>query len=136
MIADRFDLDVYTSFYLTVQSSVGTIHSGNPVLNSLLPVSFRRKHLQNKLKKHYGELITRNSASIGYDLTYKIQESFRKFNYGLNHRLQELLDSIKEVIAHTIGQKNNAESLIEVEIEDLKEKLTTMALIQTGDKSL
>lgn len=130
MIADRFDLDVYTSFYLTVQSSVGTIHSGNPVLNSLFPVFFRRRQLLNKLKKHYGELITRNSASIGYDLTYKIQESFRKFTYDLNNHLKELLISIREIIENTIERKEKTESTIEQEVKNLNEKMMKLESIQ------
>lgn len=130
MIADRFDLNVYTSFYLSLDSGISAIRPGNSVLTRLLPVSSRKKRLINTLKEHYNNLVIRNSASIAYDLVYKIQESFRKFNYDLNNRLQELLESIREIIAHTILQKNNAESMVEEEIKALKEKMRKMELIR------
>jgi len=130
MIADRFDLDVYTTFYLTLDSGIGVIRPEGFILNRLLPSSFRRKQLLNKLRKHYSDLIVRNSASIAYDLTYKIQESFRKFNYDLNNRFVELLESIQEIIEHTIQQKNKAEDLIDQDVKDLKEKIMKMASIK------
>lgn len=130
MIADQFDLNVYTSFYLSLDSGISAIRPGNSVLTRLLPASSRKKRLINTLKEHYNNLVIRNSASIAYDLVYKIQESFRKFNYDLNNRLQELLESIREIIAHTILQKNNAESMVEEEIKALKEKMREMELMQ------
>lgn len=129
MIADRFDLDVYTSFYLTLDSGIGSVHPDNFSLYRLLPLSYRKKQLLRKLKEHYSNLIIRNNASIAYDLTYKIQESFRKFNYDLNNRLNELLISIKEIISNTIAQKENTESLIEQDARALKEKMTAMEIM-------
>lgn len=133
MIADRFDLNVYTSFYLSFDSGISAIRPGNSVLTRLLSASSRKKRLINALKEHYNNLVIRNSASIAYDLVYKIQESFRKFNYDLNNRLQELLESIREIIAHTIHQKNNTESRIEEDIKALNEKTRKMELIQVED---
>lgn len=130
MIADRFDLEVYTSFYFTLDSGIGTVHPGNAVLLKLLPASFIEKQLFHKLKEHYSSLIIRNNASIAYDLTYKIQESFRKFTYDLNNRLKELLISIREIIEITIEQKEKTETAIEQEVTDLKEKLIKLESIQ------
>jgi hypothetical protein len=115
---------------LTLDSGIGVIRPEGFILNRLLPSSFRRKQLLNKLRKHYSDLIVRNSASIAYDLTYKIQESFRKFNYDLNNRFVELLESIQEIIEHTIQQKNKAEDLIDQDVKDLKEKIMKMASIK------
>lgn len=130
MIADRFDLDVYTSFYLTLDSGTGTVYHGNAVLHKLLPIASREKKLLRKLKEHYSNLIIRNNASIAYDLTYKIQESFRKFTYDLNNRLKELLISIREIIENTIEQKEKTESTIEQEVKNLNEKMMRMESIQ------
>lgn len=136
MIADRFDLKVYTSFYLSLDSGISVIRSHNYMLTKLLPASSRKKRLVNTLKEHYNNLIIRNSASIAYDLVYKIQESFRKFNYDLNNHLQELLESIREIIAYTIRQKDNAESEVEEEIEALRKKMRLMELIRVEDMPL
>jgi predicted GTPase len=132
MIADRFDLNVYTAFYLSLDSGLGAIRPDRSVLGRLLPASARRKQLINQLKEHYNNLIIRNGASIAYDLTYKIQESFRKFNYDLNNRLKELLESIRTIITDTIGKKQEAETVIADEIRDLKERMLGMEAIRAG----
>jgi hypothetical protein len=134
MIADKFDLNVYTSFYLSLDSGLGIINPDNFLLNKLLPAPVRKRKLINKLKEHYNNIIIRNSASIAYDLIYKIQESFRKFNYDLNNRLKELLENIQAIITDTIQRKNRAENIIEDEITDLNERLYKMGSIQIPEK--
>jgi hypothetical protein len=42
----------------------------------------------------------------------------------------ELLESIQEIIEHTIQQKNKAEDLIDQDVKDLKEKIMKMASIK------
>jgi hypothetical protein len=123
---------VYTAFYLSLDSGLGAIRPDRSVLGRLLPASARRKQLINQLKEHYNNLIIRNGASIAYDLTYKIQESFRKFNYDLNNRLKELLESIRTIITDTIGKKQEAETVIADEIRDLKERMLGMEAIRAG----
>ncbi len=130
MIADKFDLDVYTSFYLSLDSGLGNISSNNFILNKLIPTSVRNEKLINRLKEHYNNIMIRNSASIAYDLIYKIQESFRKFNYDLNNRLKELLENIQEIISDTIQKKSMTENIIEDEIKDLNERLVKMESIR------
>ncbi|HTS45501.1 MAG TPA: dynamin family protein, partial [Puia sp.] len=99
IVASKFDLDTYTSFYLTLDSGTSPVNQPKSLANLLLPQSIRRQKLSRKLKNHYGEIIVRNASSIIYDLQYKIQESFRKFNYDLNNRTKELLESIEKIIA-------------------------------------
>jgi hypothetical protein len=117
VIADRFDLDVYTTFYLTVSSDIKMVSLG------IFPT---RQKLINKLKKHYHEVIIRNIASIGYDLQYKIQESFRKFNYNLNNRLSELYEELQIVITNTMLSKNKVGYALQDEIDEIKEKLSIL----------
>lgn len=123
LISEKFDLDVYTSFYLTVNSSRPTGASEFSIFNKLLPAGLRKKQLIKKLEEHYHEIIVTDTASIGYDLQYKIQESFRKFNYDLNNRLKELLSNLQQKIEDTIASKKINEEASEAEINRVTESI-------------
>ncbi|MEO6812645.1 MAG: dynamin family protein [Ginsengibacter sp.] len=123
LISEKFDLDIYTSFYLTVSSSSDSETLKSPGFNKLLPASVRKKQLIKKLQDHYKEIIITDTAAIGYDLQYKIQESFRKFNYDLNNRLNELLDNLENKIEDTIASKKINEQASEEEINKMHETL-------------
>ena len=126
IIASKFDLTAYTSFYLTLDSGISQVNHSKSLGNLLLPHSIRRQRLSRKLKTHYSEIIIRNASSIVYDLQYKIQESFRMFNYDLNNRTKELLESIENIIAATIQAKNKAAYLIDDEMSEVKKKVETL----------
>jgi small GTP-binding protein len=123
MIAGQFDLNIYTSFYLSLDSGTGTVAAHQSLLNKFLPASIRKKALLRRLREYYDAIIIRNSSSIGYDLQYKIQESFRKFSYDLNNRLADLMANIESIITATIESKNKKAYLLDNEIEDLKKDL-------------
>ncbi|MEO8932695.1 MAG: hypothetical protein ABI295_00175, partial [Xanthomarina sp.] len=123
LISEKFDLDVYTSFYLTVSSSTHSQTWKSSVLNKLLPNQVRKKRVIKKLQDHYKNIIIRDSAAIGYDLQYKVQESFRKFNYDLNNRLKELLENLRTKIEDTIASKKRNEQASEEEIKKLHQKI-------------
>jgi len=89
----------------------------------LLPDYFWRRKLYEKLYSHYHEIIVRNSASVGYDLQYKIQESFRRFNYDLQLNLQQLLKHIENILAETVAQKMQTQTDTIKETEPLEKLL-------------
>ncbi len=123
LISEKFDLDVYTSFYLTVRSSTNSRIWKSPILHKLLPEQVRKKLLFRKLQDHYKNIIIRDTSAIGYDLQYKVQESFRKFNYDLNNRLQELLENLQTKIDDTIASKKRNEQASEAEINKLHQTI-------------
>ena len=119
LISEKFDLDVYTSFYLTVSSSNNLHPWKSSGLNKLLPARIRKNRLIKKLQDHYKKIIIRDISAIGYDLQYKVQESFRKFNYDLNNRLKELLENLGTKINDTIASKKRNEQASDEEIKEL-----------------
>lgn len=129
LISEKFDLEIYTSFYLTVSSSGDSETLKSPGFNKLLPASVRKKQLIKKLQDHYKEVIITDTAAIAYDLQYKIQESFRKFNYDLNNRLKELLDNLQNKIEDTIASKKINEQASEEEITKLHETIKQIDLL-------
>lgn len=130
MIAGQFDLNTYTSFYLSLDSGLGTIAASRSFWNKLIPASIRRKSILRKLRENYNAIIIRNASSIGYDLEYKIQESFRKFNYDLNNRLTDLLETIGGIVRTTVELKNRKSYLLESEIEGLNKDLGVLISIK------
>ena len=123
LISEKFDLDVYTSFYLTVSSSGNSQTWKSSVLHKLLPTQVRKKYLIKKLENQYKEIIIRDTSAIGYDLQYKIQESFRKFNYDLNNQLKVLLKNLRTKIDDTIASKKRNEQATEEEVKKLHQTI-------------
>ena len=127
LISEKFDLDVYTSFYLTVNSSMNSQTWKSPIFHKLLPASLRKNRSIKKLQHYYKKTIIRDTAAIGYDLQYRVQESFRKFNYDLNNRLKELLENLGNKIDDTLASKRRNEQASEEEIKKLQQKINEIA---------
>ena len=64
-VAGQFDLNTYTSFYLSLDSGERTIAPNRSFLKSMIPASIRKKNLLRSLRAQYDAIIIRNSASIG-----------------------------------------------------------------------
>jgi small GTP-binding protein len=133
LIAGRFDLDVYTSFYLTLQGGEQPISFNGGIAHLLLPAHKKEKRMAQKMQAHFREVVNRNTASLIYDLQYKVQESFRKFNYDLNQRLKELLSGIEKILEDTLQEKNKTEGEIAAEIEEIKNRIQILQQTEFTD---
>ncbi len=123
LLAEQFDLNAYTSFYLSLDSGLSAVDNPLTFFDKLFSFSFQKKKIQAKWKKHYKEIIVRNTASILYDLTYKIQESFRRFNYDLNRRMNDVLINMEKNIKEVIANKTKTQLQNEEVIEDINNRL-------------
>ncbi|HVU55005.1 MAG TPA: dynamin family protein [Puia sp.] len=122
IIAGRFDLDTYSSSYLSVKGA--SIVSGRlSPFARLLPASKRQNQLQHRLIHHYDAVVVQNASSVIYDLQYRIQESFRKFSTDLESRLKDLVDNMDRLIAETLATKRSHQELVENEIRDVEGRL-------------
>src|SRR6266536_434913 len=120
-IAEKFDLDVYTAFYLTLDSGKPPAVTNKGIFFKFLSVQSQKKKIFTQLQEHYSEIIVRNVGSIIYDLQYKIQESFRKFNYDLNNKLKELLDNINKLLSDVIEARQNTQYKVSDKVEAVKQ---------------
>lgn len=130
IISEQFDLNAYTSFYLSLDSGLPPLKLSKSFVGGLLPFSVQKQKLQKRWKEHYKEIIVRNTAAIIYDLSYKIQESFRKFNYDLNEKTTQLLSNMQNSIGEVIAAKAREESEREATIKDLANRLDQLKMIQ------
>jgi len=123
LITEQFDLDIYTSFYFDY-GKADKVHYIHPsFISNLFNQKLLRRRFLQKLYKHYRNLITVNSAGIIYDLQYKIQESFRKFNYDLNQHLESILIGMEQIIRETITARSKIATVSESEIKFLHDNL-------------
>lgn len=125
LLANKFDLNIYSSFYLTLDSGRIPVYYKNVFVKTIMPRS-AKKNLQMKWREHYNEIIIHNASSIIYDLQYKIQESFRQFNYDLNNHLYELLDSIRHVLQKTHAERNDAQQTVADRIDQLNVRIDAL----------
>jgi len=123
LFSAQFDLNAYTSFYITFDSGLSAVNQPLSFFDNLFPFSFQKRKVISKWKSHYNELITRNTASIIYDLNYKIQESFRKFNYDLNSKMNVVLGSMENNIREVISSKTKTELQNEGAIKEINTRL-------------
>lgn len=126
LLSEQFDLDAYTSFYLTLNSGSSAVDNPLTFFHRLLPSTFQQRKIQAKWNRHYKEIIVRNTASIMYDLTYKIQESFRKFNYDLNRKMNDVLANMEKNIKEVIANKTKTELQNEEAIKDINGRLSKL----------
>jgi small GTP-binding protein len=124
-IAGKFDLNVYTSFYLTLNIGESPINYSDwlsPFLNS----TQKKERQKKRWQQHYHEIIITNNAAVIYDLQYKAQEALRKFNYDLNQDFEQLLLNIEGIIQNTLRQKSDSSFVNEKEIESLQQIMQDM----------
>jgi len=124
LIANQFDLDIYTSFYFDYGKADHVNYIYPSFISNLVNRKVLARQFLKKLRTHYRDIITVNSAGVIYDLQYKIQESFRKFNYDLNTNLESILRSMEQIIRETVSARSEIAHVSESEVKHLQNTLT------------
>lgn len=133
LIISRFDLDVYTAFYFDYGKGASVEYLYPSFLARRLRLPAGQKAFMHKLYQHLNRMLIINGSSVMYDLHYKIQESFRKFNYDLHQYLQQLLENIRQIIQDTIAARTDTASVSKDEISRLQDKLATLDALLEPD---
>jgi hypothetical protein len=77
------------------------------------------------------DLINPNAGRIRSDITYKIDESFRKFKYHFDHHIFELLNSFKKIIVESIEAKSSTQREIEDNLNEIKSHISVVNRIKS-----
>lgn len=113
-IISSFNLDVYTSFYIYKSDIKYTIPSINEKFSyKLLPDSWVRHRVLKQIYDNCMVVVNPNAGRIRSDIDYKINESFRKFKSNFNQKLQDLLESLRNMIDDSIRSKQQMEENVE-----------------------
>lgn len=121
-IMDKFDLDVYAPFYLSVDDGASPV-TRESIIQRRMPLSIRKRRFQRRISDHYKELIVRNAAAVIYNLDYRIQESERKFSAELQHRFHELINQMRKLLNETIVRQAGLQGNIDADVIALTAKL-------------
>ena len=119
-IISTFDLDIYTSFYIYKSDIKYTIPSIKEKISyKILPDKWVRRKLLKQIYDNCMIVVNPNAGRIRSDIDYKISESFRKFKSNFNQKLQELLESLRNMIDESIRSKQH----LHENMEDMLDKI-------------
>lgn len=122
-VIDKFDLEVYAPFYLSLDGGPATA-TNRSLPQRLLPASLRQRLLLKQLSAHYRDIIVRNAAAVIYNLDYRIQESQRKFSAELQRRLHDLVNEMQTLLDQTVRLQAGYAADIHAVSRELTEKLS------------
>ncbi len=125
-LSDIFDLDIYTGFYYNFSAQPIPLGLNNKSIRKKMPAAVIKKTLINKILKNFKEKIISNTASVKYDINYRIQESFLQFKFDLNNKLDSVLKSLEKILIETIEEKKKTESEVAKELALYEEKLNVL----------
>lgn len=125
-LTDKFDLNVYTSFYLTLNMEHSPVNDQSWYFFLLSQSDQRSRSIQSWIK-HYDELLIINNAAVIYDLQYKAQEALRQFIYDLNGHFSGVVEQIERTIAQALDQKQASSEAAEQSINRIKGLLQEVA---------
>jgi hypothetical protein len=85
------------------------------------------------LKENIKRNIDMNTGRVNYDINYKIQESFRKFSFELNEKIEITLNMLTKIISDIIKRKENAEDSVAKQVKYLSNKIEILSLINNNN---
>jgi len=137
-LSERFDLNVFTSFYYNFETEPALLGLNSDIIRSKMPSFIIEKLVLNKLLDILTAKINSNCSRVIYDITYRIQESFIKFKFDINDKHDRILDDLEKVLNATLQKKQLAEKDIENEAKQFVESLSRLENIKSelsSDKS-
>ncbi len=112
-IISSFDLDIYTAFYIYEGEMKYSIPSlRKKMVYRFIPESRVRSMVLRQMYTNCMEVVMPNAGRIRADIDYRIRESFRKFRSHFRQKLEELLQSMKNLIDESIRSKTSVDENI------------------------
>ncbi len=128
-LVEVFDLKVITVFYFQYDKSYNPFYLSNGFLRDYTLRLFKTKII-TRLKENVRRNIDMNTGRVNYDINYKIQESFKKFSFDFNNKIEATLNMLAQIISDTINRKLTAEDSVSKQVEYLTNRLEKLALIK------
>ncbi len=129
-LAEVFDLNIYTGFYYNFSGESIPIGLSSKQIRNVMPSFIIKSVILKKITKNFEDKIHGNCSSIKYDLSYKIQESFLKFKFDLNNKLESILESLERIMTNTIREKARTEEEVKEEVNSIKSRLLRLEEIK------
>jgi hypothetical protein len=131
MVIGKFDLDVYSPFYIRNVSEYHISESkSNPLLN-ILPKAISKKLFVKSVLRELEDVITSNSAGMLYDITYRMDESLRKMTYDLNIKTTELISELLAIMAKSKEEITGMKAGVKDAIDKVNNDLLTLEKLKS-----
>ncbi|WP_298297916.1 dynamin family protein [Hydrotalea sp.] len=129
-IVEKFDWKAYTAFYITLNGLDKEVILTKNSTHFMLSKKDKEKYISKAILEQYHEIIIHNTAAIIYEVQYKIQESFRKFNADFKLKVQQLLQTLEQEMSTTMEKTktlnfNTKESI--ATLENIKNRLNNFS---------
>lgn len=123
-IVEKFDWQAYTAFYITLNGldKEAVINNNHNIF--YFSKKSKEQQIIKSIQEQYHDIIIQNTAAIIYEVQYKIQESFRKFNADFKLKVQQLLQTLDKEMKATQAQTKN----LNFNVQDTIAKLEAMKL--------
>jgi len=128
-LVETFDLKIITVFYFLFDKGYNPFYLSNRFFRKFALQVFRKKIIKS-IKESFKRNIDMSTGRINYDINYKIQESFRKFSFEFNNKMDDTLITLEKIITDTIRKKEQAEDSISDRLVYLSAKLNKLKLIK------
>jgi hypothetical protein len=123
ILSDRFDLNVYTSFYFLKFVDGQSMEPKLPAIYRFFPEKLRQLKYQSILKKNAEILIEINKGRMIPDISYKVNESFKKFKAEEEKQVELVYQRINKLLDEAIEKKAGSNIEIEQELRNLTRKI-------------
>ena len=129
-LVEVFDLKIITVFYFYFDKTYSPFYLVVSPLRKIALHLFRKRiirQFQDSLKRN----IEMNTGRIAYDITYKMQESFRNFTFKLGNTIDETLGTLSDIISETISRKKETEESVSEKVRYLSSKLEQLCALRS-----
>jgi hypothetical protein len=131
MVIGKFDLAIYSPFYIRNVSEYHISESkSNPLLN-ILPKAISKKLFVKSVLRELEDVITSNSAGMLYDITYRMDESLRKMTYDLNIKTTELISELLAIMAKSKEEITGMKAGVKDAIDKVNNDLLTLEKLKS-----
>lgn len=120
IIIQPFNLEVYSSFYLLKHIHGRTKNLKPGFFIKLLPFSYQKQHYMKTMKENVDALLEVNLNRMKSDISYKVNESYRRFTSNAKEQVQNIFEKIDKLLDETKAKKESEESEIFDRVQKLK----------------
>jgi polyhydroxyalkanoate synthesis regulator phasin len=136
ILPEAFDLEVYTSFYLHAIPEHKVPDTRTNILYRLLPYEYAQKRIVKTVLKNYRDIIISNSAGMMYDMTYRMDESFRKFAADLRRTTTRITDELRNLIRTCIAKKSDTQHQIKETMANVIDNISEIEQLKSQFKAI
>jgi GTPase Era involved in 16S rRNA processing len=124
-------LDWQDTFYYKIQDyPVFMEIDGLKLFAGVLPKSFLRKRLLNRLIESIESKVDRNCGRLKYEYLYSLQEAHRQFQRHLDQKVEGLTAELRQVLQRALDQRSTLEEGQTPTIHHLEESLSKLQELQ------